>query len=56
MQRYVAAHLERASAANEHHVQERLRRSYEQIARSEALLRIEVPKVWRPEPPEEKGL
>jgi hypothetical protein len=48
------ARLERARASIEL-TREMLWRSREQLATSQMLLRIEVPKVWHPEPTEAHG-
>ncbi len=48
--RCMVAKIERIRAANEL-AREMLSRSYEQLAKSEALLRLGVPAVWHPEPP-----
>jgi hypothetical protein len=48
--KYVAARIERMRAADEL-TREMLCRSYEQLAKSEELLKLSVPVVWHPGPP-----
>jgi hypothetical protein len=48
--KHLAAKIDWLRQAN-HLTQQQLRRSYEQIALSEKLLKLAVPKVWHPEPP-----
>jgi hypothetical protein len=47
---YLAVRIERMKAAHEL-TREMLSRSYEQLAKSEELLKFGVPAVWHPEPP-----
>jgi len=47
---YLAAEIERMRAAHAL-IREMLNRSYEQLAKSEELLKLGVPRVWHPEPP-----
>ena len=46
----LAAKIERMRAAHAL-IREMLNRSYEQLAKSEELLKLGVPTVWHPEPP-----
>jgi hypothetical protein len=50
VEHWCAMHVERMRASKV--TRETLRRSYEQLAKSEELLKNPLPKVWHPEPPE----
>jgi hypothetical protein len=50
VEKYIAAKLEKLREGNER-TRQQLRKSVAQIALSEELLKMPVPKVWPPKPP-----